>query len=124
MAKLKVGVIGAGRLGKVYIRDLATRIPETTVVAVADIDRPLAAAVAEEFDVPKAYASADELIADANVDAVVIVTPTHAHRENAIAAARSKKPTFCEKPPALSLAECRAMADAVEKRDLSFRWVS
>ena len=35
--------IGAGRLGKVYVRDLATRIPETTVVAVADIDRALAA---------------------------------------------------------------------------------
>ena len=43
MTKLKVGVIGAGRLGKVYVRDLATRIPETTVVAVADIDRALAA---------------------------------------------------------------------------------
>ena len=121
MAKLKVGVIGAGRLGKVYVRDLATRIPETTVVALADIDRPLAAGVAEEFDVPKSYASADELIADANVDAVVIVSPTHAHREHAIAAARSKKPTFCEKPPALSLAECRAMADAVEQSGSFFQ---
>jgi predicted dehydrogenase len=104
MAKLRVGVIGAGRLGKVYVRDLASRIPETTVVAVADIDRALAEGVAEEFDVPKAYASAGELIGDANVDAVVIVTPTHAHRE---------KPTFCEKPPALSLVECQAMSEAV-----------
>ena len=40
--RLKVGVIGLGRLGKVYVRDLAARIPETTVVAVADIDRALA----------------------------------------------------------------------------------
>jgi len=45
---------------------------------------------------------------------VVIVTPTHAHRDNAVAAAKSKKPTFCEKPPALSLAECKAMSDAVD----------
>jgi scyllo-inositol 2-dehydrogenase (NAD+) len=121
MAKLKVGVIGAGRLGKVYVRDLASRIPETTVVAVADIDRALAAAVADEFDVPKAYASAEELIGDANVDSVVIVSPTHAHRENAIAAAQAKKPTFCEKPPALSLAACTAMSDAVEKSGTFFQ---
>ena len=114
MSRIKIGVIGAGRLGKVYVRDLATRIPETTVTAVADIDRALAAAVAGEFDVPKAYGSADELISDRNVDAVVIVSPTHAHRENAIAAAKSRKPTFCEKPPALSLAECTAMSDAIE----------
>jgi inositol 2-dehydrogenase len=114
MAKLKIGVIGTGRLGKVYVRDLASRIPETTVVAVADIDRALAASVAAEFDVQKSHGSAEELIADPNVDAIVVVTPTHAHRDNAIAAAASKKPTFCEKPPALSLAECKAMSDAVE----------
>jgi len=121
MRKLKVGVIGAGRLGKVYVRDLASRIPETTVVAVADIDRTLATAVAEEFDVPKAYASADELIGDRNVEGIVIVTPTHAHRDHAIAAAQSKKPTFCEKPPALSLAECTAMSDAIEKSGTFFQ---
>ena len=64
MAKLKVGVIGAGRLGKVYVRDLATRIPETTVVAVADIDRPLADGVAQEFsdsgDADKTDAAIDQ----------------------------------------------------------------
>ena len=111
--RLKVGVIGVGRLGKVYVRDLASRIPETTVTAVADVDRTLAASVAEEFGVAAVYASAEELIADPQVDAIVIVSPTHAHRDNVVAAARSKKPTFCEKPPALSLAECRAMADAI-----------
>ena len=119
--KLKVGVVGLGRLGKVYVRDLASRIPETTVVAVADIDRTLADSIAEEFDVPKAYASADDLVADPNVDAIVIVTSTHAHRNNVVIAAGSKKPTFCEKPPALSLAECAAMASAVEKSGAFFQ---
>jgi inositol 2-dehydrogenase len=120
-AKLKVGVVGVGRLGRVYVRDLAARIPETTVAAVADIDRTLAGAIADEFGVPHAYGSADDLIADPNVDAVVIVTPTHAHRDNVVAAAQSKKPTFCEKPPALSLAECAAMAEAVEKSGSFFQ---
>jgi predicted dehydrogenase len=91
------------------------------VVAVADIDRPLADRISEEFNVPRAYGSAEDLIADRNVDAVVIVTPTHAHRENVVAAARSKKPTFCEKPPALSLAECSAMSSAVEQSGSFFQ---
>jgi scyllo-inositol 2-dehydrogenase (NAD+) len=106
---LKVGVVGLGRLGSVYVRDLAGRIPETTVVAVADSDRALADRIAEQFDVPKAYGSAQDLIADRDVDAVVIVSPTHTHREVVVAAAQSRKPTFCEKPPAISLAECAAM---------------
>jgi inositol 2-dehydrogenase len=120
-SRLKVGVVGVGRLGKVYVRDLAGRIPETTVVAVADIDRGLADQIAEQFDVPKAYGSADELIADRDVDAVVVVSPTHSHREIVVAAARSKKPTFCEKPPALSLAECAEMAGAVKESGTFFQ---
>ncbi len=104
-----------------YVRDLAGRIPETTVVAVADIDRTLADRIAEQFDVPKAYGSAHELIADHDVDAVVVVSPTHTHREIVVAAAWSKKPTFCEKPPALSLAECAAMSDAVNKSGTFFQ---
>jgi scyllo-inositol 2-dehydrogenase (NAD+) len=119
--RLKVGVVGVGRLGKVYVRDLASRIPETTVAAVADVDRSLAASVAEEFDVPKAYGSAEDLIDDRDVDAVVIVTPTHAHRQNVVAAARAGKPTFCEKPPALSLAECRDMSEEIEKSGTFFQ---
>lgn len=119
--RLKVGVIGLGRLGKVYVRDLAARIPETTVVAVADIDRRLANQIAEEFDVPKAYGSAQDLIADRNVDAVVVVSSTHAHRDGVVAAAEAKKPVFCEKPPALSLAECAAMSDAVDQSGTFFQ---
>jgi predicted dehydrogenase len=60
-------------------------------------------------------------VADPNVDAIVIVTSTHAHRDNVVVAAGSKKPTFCEKPPALSLAECAAMAGAVEKSGAFFQ---
>jgi len=121
MKRLNVGVIGAGRLGRVYVRDLAGRIPETRVAAVCDTAGALAKNIAEEFDVPRHYDDAGELIADKSVDAVVIVTPTHAHREHVIACARAKKPTFCEKPPALSLSEIAEMKKAIEQSGVFFQ---
>jgi scyllo-inositol 2-dehydrogenase (NAD+) len=114
-ARLAIGLIGAGRLGRVYARDLASRIAETKLVAIADPVESLAKEVAAEFDVPKYYADPLALYDDPAVDAIVIVSPTHTHRELVIAAASRKKPTFCEKPPALSLEEVAKMQDAVSK---------
>ena len=121
MKRLNVGVIGLGRLGRVYARDLAGRIPETKLVAVAVPLGNLAKEVAEEFDVAKSFTDPLEMINDKSVDAIVIVTPTHLHREHVIAAAQSKKPTFCEKPPALSLAEVQQMKDAIAKSGVFFQ---
>ena len=113
--RLAIGLVGAGRLGRVYARDLASRIAETKLVAVADPVEAVAKEVATEFDVPKHYADPLALIDDPAVDAVVIVSPTHTHRELVIAAASRKKPTFCEKPPALSLDEVAEMQSAVAR---------
>jgi scyllo-inositol 2-dehydrogenase (NAD+) len=121
MTRLNVGLIGLGRLGRVYARDLAGRIPETRLVAVADPVESLAKDVAAEFDVPRSYTDPLALIDDAGVDAIVIVTPTHIHREQVIAAAARKKPTFCEKPPALSLKEVTEMKEAVERASTFFQ---
>ena len=111
--RLAIGLIGAGRLGRVYARDLASRIAETKLVAIADPVEAVAKEVAAEFDVPRYYADPLALIDDPAVDAIVIVSPTHTHREIVIAAASRKKPTFCEKPPALSLDEVAEMQEAV-----------
>ena len=111
--RLAMGLIGAGRLGRVYARDLASRIAETKLVAIADPVEAVAKEVAAEFDVPRHYADPLALIDDAAVDAIVIVSPTHTHRELVIAAASRKKATFCEKPPALSLDEVAEMQEAV-----------
>ena len=113
--RLNVGLIGLGRLGRVYARDLATRIPETRLPAVADVSPGLAAQIAEEFDVAEAYEEPREMIASARVDAVVIVSPTHTHKDLVIAALERGKPVFCEKPLALSLAACREVQDAVNR---------
>ncbi len=121
MARLNVGLIGLGRLGRVYARDLAGRIPETRLVAVADPAGNVATEVAEEFEAARSYTDPLALIDDPGIDAIVIVTPTHIHREQVIAAAASRKPTFCEKPPALSLDEVAAMKTAIEDSGMFFQ---
>ena len=119
--RLAVGLIGVGRLGRVYARDLAGRIAETRLVAVADPIGTLAQDVAAEFDVPKHYSDPQALIDDSAVEAVVIVSPTDTHRQLVIAAAQRGKPTFCEKPPALSLDEIAAMKEAIAKSGIFFQ---
>ena len=119
--RLAVGLIGLGRLGRVYARDLSGRIPETRLVAVADPLGSLAEEVAAEFDVARHYPDPLALIDDEAVDAVVIVTPTHTHRELVLAAAARKKPTFCEKPPALALDEVAAMQEAITRSGMFFQ---
>jgi scyllo-inositol 2-dehydrogenase (NAD+) len=119
--RLAIGLIGLGRLGRVYARDLASRIAETRLVAVADPVGSLAQEVAEEFDVPRHYTDPLALVDDAAVDALVIVSPTDTHRELVIAAAQRGKPTFCEKPPALSIDEVVAMKDALTKSGIFFQ---
>ena len=115
MARLNVGLIGLGRLGRVYARDLSTRIGQTRLTAVADTSGDLAQRIAAEFDVPHAYDDPMRLIEDDTVDAVVVVSPTHTHRPVVNAALGARKATFCEKPPALSLAEAVDMADAAAR---------
>jgi scyllo-inositol 2-dehydrogenase (NAD+) len=119
--KLGIGLIGLGRLGRVYARDLASRIPETRLVAVADPDAKARAEVSAEYDVSSVFAEPEELLDAPGVDAYVIVGPTHTHRAHVVAAAKRKKPIFCEKPPALSLAETREMKQAVESTGVFFQ---
>jgi predicted dehydrogenase len=82
---------------------------------VADTNGELARQIAAEFDVSRAYAVPEQLLEDPNVDAVVVVSPTHTHRPLVVAALEAKKPTFCEKPPALAVSEAIDMAEAEER---------
>ncbi len=119
--RLGVGLIGLGRLGRVYARDLASRIPETRLVAVADTNAAATDEVARQYDVAGAYTDPERLLDDPQVEAVVIASPTHTHRHIVVAAAERRRPVFCEKPPALSLGETLAMKEAVERTGIFFQ---
>jgi len=119
--KLKVGLIGAGRMGIAYARYLAGRVPGATLYAVCDVRAEAAEATRTECGATKAYSDYRDLVQDRAVDAVVVMTPTKSHREVVLAAAAVRKPTFCEKPLALTLADAQAMRDAVTASGMFFQ---
>jgi scyllo-inositol 2-dehydrogenase (NAD+) len=112
-SRLNIGVIGLGRLGRVYATDLAHRVPNARLVAVADKQADLAESFAKEFGVPKWYRSHHDLIGDKDVHAVAVITSTSTHKEVVIDAARGGKAVFCEKPISISLQEAQQMLETV-----------
>ena len=96
--KLGLGVIGLGRLGSSYAKYLNGRIPGSKLVAVSDVNEEAATTLAAELGVSKKYSRYEDLIGDAEVEGVVIVSPTSTHQEIVAAAAAKGKAIFCEKP--------------------------
>ena len=119
--KLNVGLIGLGRLGQVYARDLSTRIPCTRLVAVADLSRTAVDDVVRQYDVPLGATNPEDVLNDSSVDAVVIVTPTDTHGAVTRAAAAAGKAIFCEKPLAISLDEALDMKRVVAASGVFFQ---
>jgi inositol 2-dehydrogenase len=120
-SKLNVGVIGLGRLGRVYAVDLAQRVPNANLVAVADKMDSLAESFAKEFNIPKWYKTHHELIADKEIDAVAVITSTSTHKEVVIDVANSGKGIFCEKPISISLTEANEMLNIIERTGVFFQ---
>lgn len=120
-SKLNIGLVGVGRMGIAYARYLATRVPGATLHAVADVRPEAAEAARAQFGAAKAYPDFNDLVADPAVDAVVVMTPTKLHKDVVIAAARARKPIFCEKPLSLSLADAEAMRAAVKSAGVFFQ---
>ena len=102
---VRVGVIGTGAIGSLHARNLAHRTRGAKVVAVMDIDRERVEDVAAECGGARAYTDASALIADADVDAVLIASPDATHARLTIACIEAGKPTLCEKPLATTLAD-------------------
>lgn len=120
-AKLPVGVIGLGRMGQVYARHLAGRIPQAKIVAVADALEERARAFAAELEGVAWSTDYRDVLANPGVKAVFVISPTSTHREVVIAAAEAGKAIFCEKPVALTLADTDAMLAVIAKKGVLFQ---
>jgi myo-inositol 2-dehydrogenase/D-chiro-inositol 1-dehydrogenase len=96
--KLRIGIIGAGRIGRVHAESLAFRIPEAAPSAIADINGDAAQELAERCGIPRVATDSKEILNDPAIDAVLICSPTETHANLIVGAARAGKHVFCEKP--------------------------
>ena len=109
---VRVGVIGVGMIGQDHIRRITQVLTGGSVTAVNDVDAARAGQVAAGLPGAVTHATAQDLIADANVDAVLVASWGPAHEEQVVAAIAAGKPVFCEKPLAPSSAACQRIMDA------------
>jgi myo-inositol 2-dehydrogenase/D-chiro-inositol 1-dehydrogenase len=114
--KLRMAVLGAGRIGKVHIANLVSRIAGAELVAIADVSTDLASSVAAQYGLKDVAQDYRELLRRDNVDAVAICTPTNTHYEVIWEAAAAGKHIFCEKPVDLSLDRIREINKHVDAR--------
>jgi scyllo-inositol 2-dehydrogenase (NAD+) len=115
MSQARVVLIGAGRAGAVHANNIR-RYTEAGVSAVVDGDQGRAAELAQQVGA-RPFTSLDEAVAAGDLDAAVITAPTHAHRDLTVTALEHGLHVFCEKPMALSTAECDDMIAAARAAD-------
>ena len=111
MDSVRLGVIGCGVIGTIHLRAIA-EAPQIELAAVADQMPERAQAAADEFGAARSYVEAAELIADPQVEAVVLAVPAAGRAEVALQALAAGKHILVEKPPALDAAEVEAMLAA------------
>jgi myo-inositol 2-dehydrogenase / D-chiro-inositol 1-dehydrogenase len=112
---VRIGLIGAGVMGRIHARCLSSYVANAQVAAVADLDHEKAQQCAHEFGVDATYNDHLELLADRSIDAVLICTPGNTHGTVIEAAARAGKRIFCEKPLDWDLAAADRALAAVEQ---------
>ena len=121
MKKLKIGIIGVGRLGYEHACNIANRVPGSELVAIADANLDRAKEVGQELGVSAVYGDPKDLCQDPNVEAVAIITNTASHVEMIKLAMEAGKHVFCEKPLADTVEKCKeAEAIVAAHPDLIF----
>ena len=111
---VRIGLIGAGGMGRAHVERIERELAGGRVVAVADVNLDGARAVAEPLGA-RVYGSGAELIAAPDVDAVLIATFGKVHAPDVLAAIEAGKYVLCEKPLATTTADARAIVEAEQR---------
>ncbi len=113
--KVNVGLIGAGRIGRVHAENLAYRLPAANLLMVADIMKASAEKCAADYQIPTIAKNPQIIFDDNNIEAVIICSSTNTHAQFISQAAEAGKHIFCEKPIALDLKKIDEALQAVKQ---------
>ncbi|MFQ5841490.1 MAG: inositol 2-dehydrogenase [Thermodesulfobacteriota bacterium] len=111
--KVRIGLIGTGRIGCIHAESLSFRLPGADLLCVSDVDVDAAKSCANEFKVGTVYEDYRNILERQDIDAVVISSSTDTHARMIKGAAESGKHIFCEKPIALDLSQIDEALQAV-----------
>ena len=124
MKQLNIGIIGAGRIGKVHMKSITYSVPGAKVLGITDVFKDALPALAAEYGIEKIYDNYTDMLADPEIDAVLVCSSTDTHADISIAAAKAGKHVFCEKPvdltPEKVLAVIKAVKEAGVKLQVGF----
>ncbi len=118
---VSLGLIGAGRIGRIHARNIAHNVPHARIGRVVDIDPKAAEGWAAELGISRVSADVRDLFGDPGIDAVVICSSTPTHADLVVAAAAAGKHVFCEKPLDVTPQGARRAMAAAEKARVSLQ---
>ena len=119
---LNIGIIGAGRIGKVHLESISYRVKDATVKAVADpFMNDETRAFIEGFGVKEIYDDYHKILEDPAIDAVLICSSTDTHSSISVEAINAGKHVFCEKPVDHSIEKINNVKKALEGKNLKFQ---
>lgn len=119
--KLNIGIIGAGRIGKLHANNLVNRIPRANLVAISDVYLKSAQDLAASLGITNVYVDYHDIINDPAIDAVFICASTDMHSPISIEAAKAGKHIFCEKPIDHDLIKIEEVLDEVKKAGVCYQ---
>jgi myo-inositol 2-dehydrogenase / D-chiro-inositol 1-dehydrogenase len=114
--KKQLCMVGAGRVGRLHTRNLSEHVADRAEIkVVVDPNADLASELAADYGVGHVASSLSEVLNDADLDGVIITTPTFTHRDLAVAALDAGLAVHLEKPMAMNTAECRDITAAADR---------
>lgn len=120
MEKIRIALIGCGRIATLHIRGYQDR-DDAELFGVFDINRDAAVSFAQEHGIPKVYESYEEVLADPEITGVELLVPHHLHCEMSIQACTAGKHVSVQKPMALNLNECDRMIEAAKQNHVKLK---
>jgi myo-inositol 2-dehydrogenase / D-chiro-inositol 1-dehydrogenase len=113
--RLRVGIVGLGRLGRRHAKNLAQGVPRAELVAACSPVAEELRWARDNLGVERLHHDYGALLSNAEVEAVFLVTPTSLHAEQIVLALEAGKHVFCEKPLSLDLADCERVTALATK---------